>query len=71
METGSKLDSIHIDRVRTMYSRYSSAELLCIGYPPQPMLAAVAGMQYHSDEGTQPLATRRRTFLRRVDTASL
>ena len=58
IETGSKLDSIHIDRVRTIVG--SSAELL--GFPPQPRLAAIAGMQYCSDEGTQPLAvlTRRR-----------
>ena len=57
IETGSKLDSIHIDRVRTIVG--SSAELL--GFPPQPR-PAIAGMQYCSDEGTQPLAvsTRRR-----------
>ena len=52
IETGSKLNSIHIDRVHTIVG--ISAELL--DYTPQPMLTAIVSMLYHSDEGMQLLA---------------
>ena len=58
IETGSKLDSIHIDCVHTIVG--SSAELLWVPYPTHA--SGKADMQYRSDEGTQALAvsTRRR-----------